>query len=690
MHGCVVQPQREELSTHEISILPVPREMIRGSGSFLVTPQTTLTAGPGAESVAGYFAELLQRTAGIALAVRATAGSEAAGDIRFELIEKASDAASEAYEVVVTPRLIVVSAPGPRGLLYGAVTLWQLFDSPELFAPVTAPVVTIKDAPRFGWRGLMLDSARHFQSPAFIRRFIDQMALHKLNVLQWHLTDDQGWRLQIRKYPRLTEVGAWRVPAGAARTDIDPETGEPRLYGGFYTQQEVRDLVAYAATRNVTIVPEIEMPGHASAAVAAYPELGVKPFATVPADWGVYDQLYNVDDSTFAFLEDVLTEVIELFPGEYIHIGGDEAVKTQWEASASVQARMSELNIDNERALQSYFVQRIGKFLKGRKRRLVGWDEILEGGLAPDATVMSWRGIDGAKAAAAAGHDTVLAPAPTLYFDHRPSDATDNPPGRGRIVSLRDVYEFDPAPASIPPEQQRHILGVQGNIWTEHMRLEERVEYMTFPRAAALAEVAWSAAERLDWANFQQRLPAQKRRYALTSTAYATSDGMAQTDNPAALARTSHELKPCTDKLLLSLEDDAPLQGERAVFLVDIMNPCWIFPGADLSKVAALAVAVGQLPFNFQIGDDLYGIPLPKPRSEAGELEVRSDTCDGPLVATIPLDEATDNPAVTRLPTSRLEKARGRHDLCFTFTRANVDPIWVIDRVTLLDSYDAN
>ena len=694
LHGCVLKPVRKVANEQDVAIIPAPRDIVRGSGTFQVTPRTQLTAGRGAEDIAGYFAELMQKTQGVAFAKQPPADGQPAGEVRFEQTGVPNET-SEAYEIVVTPERIVVSAAGARGLFYGAVTLWQLLDPGELFAPLTAPVVTIKDSPRFAWRGLLLDSARHFQSPAFIRRFIDQMALHKLNVLHWHLTDDQGWRLQIRKYPRLTEVGAFRVEAGAGRTDIDPMTNEPRLYGGFYTQQQVREIVAYAASRNITIVPEIEMPGHASAAAAAYPELGIKPFATVPADWGVYDQLYNVDEATFGFLEDVLTEVMELFPGDYIHVGGDEAVKTQWEESPRVQARMRQLNIKDEHALQSYFIQRIGAFLKAHQRRLIGWDEILEGGLAPDATVMSWRGLDGAKVAAAAGHDTVLSPAPTLYFDNRPSDAVDNPPGRGKVISLQDVYTFDPAPPEIPAGQRKHILGVQANLWTEHMRLEERVEYMAFPRAAALAEVAWSSPEHIDWADFQRRLPAQKRRYALTGTAYSTTDGMTLVANPGATTRTSQELKPCSDKILISLEDDAPLLGERATYLVDIMNPCWVFPAVDLGKIAALSVSVGQLPFNFQIGNDVYDIPLPKPRTEAGELEVRADRCDGPLLASIELDEAGENQGVTKLPPFRLQSqvlssVDARHDLCFLFTRANVDPIWVVDRVTLLDAAGVN
>ncbi len=298
---------------------------------------------------------------------------------------------------------------------------------------------TIEDAPRFAWRGLLLDSVRHFQSVAFIKTLIDAMAREKLNVLQWHLTDDQGWRLEIKKYPRLTLVGAWRVPAGeAAQHDIDPATGKPRLYGGFYTQDQVRDLVAYAAARNITIVPEIEMPGHAQAAIVAYPWLGSvsSPPTQVSSDWGVFPYLYNTDDRTFGFLEDVLGEVIGLFPGPFVHVGGDEAVKDQWKANGAIQAKMHALGIAGEDALQSWFIARIGTFLKAHGRRLIGWDEILQGGVPADATITSWRGIDGAITAAKAGHDAVLSPAPVLYFDNRQAEGRDEPSGRGAIVSL--------------------------------------------------------------------------------------------------------------------------------------------------------------------------------------------------------------------------------------------------------------
>ena len=435
----------------------------------------------------------------------------------------------------------------------------------------------------------MLDSVRHFQSPQFVLQFIDWMALHKLNLLHWHLTDDQGWRLQIKKYPRLTEVGAWRVPAGAAAAaDIDSATGHPRLYGGFYSQDEVRRIVAHASERNITIVPEIGMPGHATAAIVAYPQLGVTdhPPGTVPSDWGVYHNLYNVDDSTFDFLDDVLDEVMALFPSEYVHVGGDEAVKDQWQASARIQARMRELHIADEAALQSYFIQRIEKHVNAHGRRMIGWDEILEGGIARNATIMSWRGLDGAVAATAAGHDAVLSPWPTLYFDNRQGAGSDEPPGRGKVISLHDVYDFDPMPASIVANERQHILGLQANVWTEHIRTEDRVAYMTFPRAAAVAEVGWSPAAKHDWSDFVRRLPAQFARYKAVGLRYsddALHDAEAGLPELGPFDRyASQDLRTCTDKVVLSLEDDAPLRGNRAVFLIDIMNPCWILPGADL------------------------------------------------------------------------------------------------------------
>ena len=668
-------------ATQSISVIPAPAKVVMNRGAFELSAATPVryAAGSPGEQVAGYFVDLMQRTRGVALAAAAGA-TGAEQTISFELQAREGSQVEEGYSLVVSPKRVLVSSHSPRGLFYGAVTLWQLAARAQI------PAVEIEDAPRFRWRGLLLDSARHYQSPQFIERLIDTMALHKLNVLQWHLTDDQAWRLEIKKYPKLTEVGAWRVPAGpAAAADIDPATRRPRLYGGYYTQEQVREIVAYAAARYVTIVPEIDVPGHASAAIAAYPQLGVtgKP-ATVPADWGIYQNLFNVDESTFAFLEDVLAEVLTLFPSEYIHTGGDEAVKNQWHDSPHVQSRMRELGVKDEHGLQSYFVQRMEKYLSAHGRRLIGWDEILEGGLPPNASVMSWRGIEGAITAAASDHDAVLSPAPTLYLDNRPLDWAR--PGRGPVVSLEDVYRFDPAPAALTEPQRAHILGVQANLWTEHVRTEDRAESMIFPRAAAIAEVGWSPAAQLDWQSFSARMTAQFGRYQTLGIKFARA--------PEAVAerpghRTSYELESCSQKILLSLEDDAPVQGERAVFLVDIMNPCWIYRAAELSDVGAIAASVGQVPFNFQIGDDIKKIPLRKPQTPAGELEVRIDGCEGEKIATLPLAPAVKNYAVTELPAAAIARHAGPHDLCFMFTQAAVDPLWVLDAVQLVGLADA-
>ena len=396
--------------------MPAPAQVTRLAGQFVLTDRTRIASGPSGDAnwVAQYFVDLLQQTRGLALSVDVTAAASGQNPGIALLIDPSVPPVAGAYRLEIDPTGITVAARDRAGLLYGAVTLWQLIGAGSA-GRVALPAMRIDDEPRFAWRGLMLDSARHYQSPEFIERFIDWMALHKLNVLHWHLTDDQAWRLEITKYPRLTSVGAWRVPAGrAAAADIDPATGRPRVYGGYYTQDTVRRIVRHAADRGITIVPEIEMPGHATATIAAYPAARRqrKPPAAVPADWGIYPNLFNVEDATFAFLEDVLREVMDLFPGQYIHVGGDEAVKDQWQSSRLVQQRMRERGIADEHALQSYFVQRIGRFLAANGRRLIGWDEILEGGLAPDATVMSWRGIDGALAAAAAGHDAVLSPWP--------------------------------------------------------------------------------------------------------------------------------------------------------------------------------------------------------------------------------------------------------------------------------------
>jgi hexosaminidase len=601
----------------------------------------------------------------------------------------------------------------------------------------------------------MLDSARHMQSVEEIKRLLDAMAVHKLDVLQWHLTDDQGWRLQIRKYPKLTEVGAWRRDAGAAGTDAQ---GRPLRYGGFYTQEQAREIVRYAAERYITVVPEIDLPGHAQAAVAAYPEFGnVDSAPPVSPDWGVHTYLFNVEEPTLRFLEDVLTETMEIFPSTFIHVGGDEAVKDQWKASPRVQARMKELGVADETKLQAWLTAHMQAFLAAHGRRLIGWDEILEGGLPADAAVMSWRGVEGAAAATQAGHDSVLSPWPLLYFDNRQGTGAGEPPGRLRTVTLKDVYDFDPLPATMTVAQGRHLLGVQGNIWTEHIRTFDRVMWMGFPRAAAIAEMGWTAPQWRRWPDFERRLPALYASYqalgiAPADTPFAplpaveqaagassarvslstqsggvgeiryTLDGSEPGPNsrrygealtlplPATLKAASFagtqrlsrtlslplrredaqrrrggDLQLCSEDIALGLEDDAPAAGPRAVFSLDIQKPCWIFAGADLDAADRVTASVGSVPFNFQIGDAVNKIVFATPQSPEGELLVLLDGCDGEELARLPLAPAAKASGLTRLPAVALKEVHGRHDLCLRFAQPQLQPMYALDWVQLLD-----
>jgi hexosaminidase len=492
-------------------VIPLPSETVFSSGSFDIGPATTVRVPFGdrdAAAAAHYLVELWTRTNHLTLPV--TAGTPSAGTSTTITFHRRSGFSPEAYGIEVTPRQITVSSSAAAGLFYGAVTLWQLL--PPGAATGRIPAQTIRDAPEYPWRGLMLDSARHFQSPAFIRSMIDWMAWHKLNVLHWHLTDDQGWRLEIRKYPRLTSVGAWRIEPDGVR------------YGGFYTQEEVRGIVRFAAARHVQIIPEIELPGHATAAIAAYPALGAGTGTLlVSSSWGVLAHVFNLEPQTFQFLDDVLAEVMQLFPSPLIHIGADEVVKTEWSASPAVQARALQLGLHDPESVQAYFTQTIDRYVRSRGRRIIGWDEILRPGLDRSAIVMSWHGVTGAHAAAVAGNDTVLAPDPALYFDHRQSTLPSEPPGRLSVVSLENVYRFEPRDESLSAIQRHHVLGIQGNLWTEHMKNEARVQWMALPRAAALAEVAWSGPEHRRWPDFLQRLVPMFARYRAFGLNYADS-----------------------------------------------------------------------------------------------------------------------------------------------------------------------
>ncbi|MFT4178436.1 MAG: family 20 glycosylhydrolase [Thermomonas sp.] len=502
------------------ALIPLPASIEAREGSFTLGPDTRLVVWGGDEQAvhaARDFAGLMQSSRGF---TPKQGAARRGNQVEFVLDRKASLPGDEAYRLDIDDAGAKIVARAPAGLYYGAVTLWQLATADGGTGAARIDAQRIEDAPRFGWRGFMLDSARHFWSVDEVKRVLDMMAMHKLNTFHWHLTDDQGWRVEIKRYPRLTQVGGCRIPSGDAGKL--PLTGAPRLYCGYYTQGQIREVVQYAAQRHITVVPEFDVPGHATAAISAYPELGTTDKLLQPSsEWGVFPNLFNVEESTFQFLENVFDEIVALFPGTYIHVGGDEAVKDQWIASPRVQERMREVGAKNEMEMQSHLIRRLERHLARHGRRLLGWDEILEGGIAPNATVMSWRGTEGGIAAAKSGHDVVMTPASHLYFDYHQTLSPNEPPGRPVQVTLEKVYGFEPVPAELTPEQHKHILGVQANLWTEHTRNFARVQHHAFPRLAAVAEIGWSPAAKRDYAGFLTRLPVQLQRYKALGIEYA-------------------------------------------------------------------------------------------------------------------------------------------------------------------------
>jgi hexosaminidase len=504
------------------SVIPRPVSLAGAAGQFTLTSATVVWADRSTLGVARSFARALEPATGLTLDVRSGTSSTGSRIVFRRDTSLAATLGAEGYRLSVRPGVITIRAAQPAGAFYAAQTLRQLLPV-EIFREAkvdgvkwTMPSVTIEDRPRFGWRGSHLDVARHFMPKEYVKKHIDLLALHKMNVFHWHLTEDQGWRIEIKKYPRLTEVGAWRSETlvGTPVRDTAAMVFDKKRHGGFYTQDDVREIVAYAAERFITVLPEIEMPGHAQAAIAAYPWLGNRPDTIrVWNRWGVSQNILNPSDSTIAFMKDVLTEVMALFPSKFIHIGGDEATKEQWRSSAFAQARIKELGLKDENELQSWFIRQMDDFLTKNGRRLVGWDEIVEGGLAPNAVVMAWRSARPAIEAATEGHDVVMALNAKSYFDHyqaRPTSA--EPLAIGGFLPIDSVYAHDPMPPTLDPQFRKHVLGAQAQLWTEYMPNPKHVEYMAFPRMSALSESLWTPLERKDFANFNVRLKAHLDR----------------------------------------------------------------------------------------------------------------------------------------------------------------------------------
>lgn len=506
-----------------MNLIPKPFKFTSQPGYFRILPKSRIMLSPynpKFKKMVEIFAHKFRTASGFKLPI--IPGTEPAPtDIILEISE--TNLGIEGYKLNSNAKYLKITAESEAGIFNGLQTLIQLLPleienrtTTEL--KWTVPVCKIEDKPRFSWRGMHLDVSRHFFDADFIKRYIDLLAFHKMNVFHWHLTDDNGWRIEIKKYPKLQKISAWRADRkGMDWLKCDPQQpGEECDYGGFYTQDEVKDIIAYAALRNITIVPEIEMPGHASEVLAAYPELGCTggPYAVATgAYWPNKDIFCAGEEKVFTFLENVLEEVIELFPSEYIHIGGDEATKTEWEKCPKCQQRIKDENLKDELELQSWFIKRMEKFLISKNRKLIGWDEILEGGLAPNATVMSWQGEDGGIKAAKAGHDVVMTPGTHCYFDHYQADPSTEDKAIGGYTSLKKVYSYEPIPATLTQTEAQHVLGAQGNVWTEWIPTPARVEYMILPRMSALAEAVWSPATSRDWTNFQERVQDLFKRF---------------------------------------------------------------------------------------------------------------------------------------------------------------------------------
>jgi hexosaminidase len=513
------------------AVIPRPQHISALQDSFQVNANTAIyvdASNPELKRLAGILAARLRASTGYKLRITEKKKIDRSANTIILTTAQAPDSlGKEGYRLRIGAQRMVLSAPQPAGIFYGLQTIAQLLPTApgKLPAPVSLPGVEITDKPRHTWRGMMLDAGRYFFSVEDVKKMIDYMVMYKLNTFQWHLTEDQGWRMEIKKYPELTRTSAWRDATIVGHLNDQPRQYDGKRHGGYYTQQQVREIIAYAAERYITVIPEIEMPGHSVAALAAYPELSCTggPFK-VSQNWGVHEDVYCAgNEQTFTFLQDVLTEVADLFPSPIIHIGGDECPKVRWKACSKCQARISRENLKDEHGLQSYFIKRIENFLLTKNRNIIGWDEILEGGLAPNAMVMSWRGITGGVTAAKQHHGVVMTPRNPAYMDYYQGDPAHEPLTIGGLNALRDVYGYDPVPAELSKEEAKYILGSQANVWTEYIPDLKHAEYMMMPRLAAIAEVVWTAPHNKSFDDFAKRMQVEYQRYAAAGINHSLS-----------------------------------------------------------------------------------------------------------------------------------------------------------------------
>ena len=511
---------------NDIAIIPEPQNLSIGRSTFTLDDKMTIFWGVNdvLKPQALYLSDLIDKTLDFELKLAEGDENITSRMIILQLNKIADARGDEGYTLDIGRKSVLITANTTKGIFYGIQTLYQMLISGKTVMEngrrfIILPIVSIEDMPRFKYRGMHLDVCRHMFPVEFIKKYIDLLAFYKFNAFHWHLTEDQGWRIEIKKYPKLNEIGSWRKETLVGHGGKTPFTYDGIPYGGYYTQNEVKEIVAYAQERMITVIPEIEMPGHSLAALASYPELGCTggPYE-VATKWGVFEDIYCTKEETFDFLENVLVEIIELFPSEYIHIGGDEAPKTRWMECVTCQKTINREGLKDEKELQSYFIQRMEKFLNKYDKNIIGWDEILEGGLAPNATVMSWRGTEGGIEAAKMNHDAVMTPGSHCYFDHYQANPKSEPLAIGGYTTLEKVYSYDPIPLDLSEIDSEHILGAQGNVWTEYMISPEHVEYMILPRMAALSEVVWTGNK--DWIYFQKRITDHFKIYEILGYNY--------------------------------------------------------------------------------------------------------------------------------------------------------------------------